>query len=115
MSRFFSYDKELYVNIFKEFCPITYGLYLYKIGVGGMPEEINDLNKVKLIMADRLINEKRIKEAIECISLVNRKERYFVERKLRRKIKIFEIINDYYSELIEVTNTVLKKRVSLFM
>lgn len=118
MSRFFSYDKELYVNIFKEFCPITYGLYLYKIGVGGMPEEINDLNKVKLIMADRLINEKRIKEAIECISLVNRKERYFVERKLRRKIKIFEIINDYYSELIEVTNTVLnnksiKKRIDM--
>ena len=104
----FNGNSKDFLKYFEDICPITQKLYLYKLGIGKLPLEISDRNRYLFFQSDRLIETNRNDEALTTISNIDRTDNYFLERVLRRKIRIYEKAEDYLSEVECVTNAILK-------
>lgn len=107
-----------FLNSFANICPITQKLYLYKLGIGIFPIAILDENRSLFFEADKLIEASKNDEALDILTRVSRTDNYFLERILRRKIRIYEQKEDYLTEVECVTNAILsndnlQKRIDL--
>lgn len=101
-------DKATFLSIFKNVCPITYQLFLFKCEMGEIPNQLSDSNRRLLFETDRYIKKSDNKSAIKTIDKICRDDNYFLERILRRQMIIFEQSNDYLSEIRCITNAILK-------
>lgn len=97
-----------FLKSFANICPITQKLYLYKLGVEKFPSEILDKNRKLFFEVDKLIEVNRNDEALDVLEHISGTNNYFLERILRRKIRIFEQKEDYLSEIECVTNAILQ-------
>lgn len=97
-----------FLEYFANICPITQKLYLYKLGVEEFPTEILDKNRKLFFEADKLIEANRNDEALEVLGHIKEIDNYFLERILRRKIKIYEQKEDYLLEMECVTKSILQ-------
>lgn len=107
-----------FIDSFSNICPMTQKLYLYKLGMGGFPTLILDENRRLFFEADKLIDLNKNNEALSILAKISRTDNYFLERILRRKIRIYEQKSDYLAEVKCVTNAILqnyklKKRIDL--
>lgn len=101
-------DKETFLDVFKNVCPITYQLFLFKCGMGDIPNQLTDLNRRLLFETDRYIQQFDNENAIKTIDKISRDDNYFLERILRRQMIIYEQSNDYLSEIRCITSAILK-------
>lgn len=92
---------------FYDVCPVTQKLYIYKQGLVPFPIEISDLNRKLFFKVDNLIRLNKNDEALRLIEEVQRSDGYFLERKLKRKICIYDQKMDYLSEVKCITNAIL--------
>lgn len=107
-SEWFKGNAESFLDSFANLCPITQKLYLYKMGTGEFPAEILDENRRLLFETDKLIDADRNDGALDTLAKITRTDNYFMERILRRKIRIYENKGDYLTEIVCVTNAILQ-------
>lgn len=101
-------NREAFLEIFKNVCPITYQLFLFKYGMGELSDQLSDKNRKLLFETDRYIQQGDNVNAIKTLDKINKDNNYFLERILRRQITIFENSEDYLSEVRCITNAILK-------
>lgn len=104
----FNGDVTEFLDSFANICPITQKLYLYKLGIGVFPTAILDENRSLFFKADKLIDASKNDEALDILTRISRTDNYFLERVLRRKIRIYEQKEDYLAEVECVTNAILQ-------
>ena len=97
-----------FLDSFANICPITQKLYLYKLGIGVFPIAILDENRSLFFEADKLIDASKNDEALDILTRISQTDNYFLERILRRKIRIYEQKEDYLAEVECVTNAILR-------
>ena len=97
-----------FLDSFANICPITQKLYLYKLGIGVFPIAILDENRSLFFEADKLIDASKNDEALDILTSISRTDNYFLERILRRKIRIYEQKEDCLAEVECVTNAILR-------
>lgn len=103
-------DTVEFLKSFSDVCPITQKLYLYKFGIGEFPLEIVDNNRILFFEVDKLIESNRNDEALNILESISRTDNYFLERILRRKIRVYEYKEDYLAEVECVTKAILQNR-----
>lgn len=97
-----------FLDSFVNICPITQKLYLYKLEIGVFPMAILDENRSLFFEADKFIDASKNDEALDILTRISRTDNYFLERILRRKIRIYEQKEDYLAEVECVTNAILQ-------
>lgn len=103
-------DVKGFLDSYVSICPTTQKLYLYKSGMREFPTEIIDENRTLFFVADKLIDEGKNNEAFKLLEEIDRTDNYFLERVLRRKIRIYENKKDYLEEIVFVSNAILQNR-----
>ena len=97
-----------FLNAFAKICPKTQKLYLYKLGIGALPVGIIDKNRCLFFKVDKLIDTSKNDEALDVLTRISRTDNYFLERILRRKVRIYEQKEDALAEVECITNAILQ-------
>lgn len=103
-------NKVDFLSIFKQVCPITYQLFLFRYGIGETTslEKISDKNRKLIFETDRFIQENEYEKALITLDKIDKDKNYFLERVMRRQMVIYRKTKDYLSLVQCITNAILK-------
>ncbi len=103
-------NKTDFLSIFKQVCPITYQLFLFKYGIGKTTslEKISDKNRKLIIESDRFIQDHQHEKALITLDKIDKDKNYFLERVMRRQMVIYRKTKNYLSVVQCITNAILK-------